>query len=430
MTPHGVPAQLRCTRAMAEAAAGSAAPGEWHEPRHQPRVFEHCVSLGPSCHAAAFLQAHPAGLRRFALPFAWLPSSAAIVATSLADGCAALLDRSQLEPVGAGGKRASRHRSLQADTKPLFTHHAPASSDADFRYLHRAADRLRRVLDDGQRRTLFLHLHVDAPLSLESRAAFLRDADTIFAALRLCRPGNFKVVMVRAVQRTGPAPAGGRCEVLRAAGAPGGAELTVLELTVRTKTVVPMAGAGLVQDPEAEQADLAELTAAVTAQHVFALRPPPPLTNASRMARAACGPAWLQPGDDGGWAKGGDDRALLAAEVPVGELVWAAAQALAPNDSLTASPLQLAAAVWASECLPAVERAQLAERPARVDEWAAAFVGTPGYRRRQWKAAGLRLMLPVVKPRTEAELVARVMRYQLLGCGRLPEEVRLPPLYT
>ena len=36
--------------------------------------FEHCISVGPSCHAAAFLRAHPAGLRAFSLPFDWLHS--------------------------------------------------------------------------------------------------------------------------------------------------------------------------------------------------------------------------------------------------------------------------------------------------------------------------------------------------------------------
>ena len=262
-------------------------------------AFAHCVSLGPTCHAAAFLQAHPASLRTFALPFDWTHPDADTVASCLADGCAIMLDRSRLEPVGAGKKRSSRHRTLQhADKRPLFNHHAPATSDADFCYLHRAADRLRRVLADSQRRSLFFHLRVgvQATPGPESRAAFLRDADMIFAALRQGRQpqGNFKLVMVRAVQQQA-APAAGRCEILRSTtkrGSRGSAELVVLELMVRTKTVVPMA-ARPAPDPEAEQADLMELAAAFDSGHAFSPQPLPALTDAARSARSRCGPAWL-----------------------------------------------------------------------------------------------------------------------------------------
>lgn len=370
--------------------------------------FAHCVSLGPTCHAAAFLQAHPAKVRRFALPFDWLYSSAAVAASSLVDGCEALLDRSQLEPVGAGGKRASRHRALQAaDTKPLFLHHAPASLDADFRYLHRAADRLRRVLGDCQQRALFLHLRVDAKPGAESRATFLSEAEALFVALQLCRPqGNFKLMTVRAVQ-TAPSRAGGR-EVLRTAGELG-AELVVLELAVRTKSVVPMEGAGPAPDFQAEQADLSELTAAVGAGHTFSPQPLPALNAASRAARATCGPAWLQPTHDDGWAQG--DTALLE-EAPVGELIWASVQALVPEDTVDRQ-MQLVEAVWASGHGPLLARKRLAQIPATVADWATVVVAAPGFRQRDWKQAGRRLKLPLAKASSDADLVARVLRYQL-----------------
>ena len=41
--------------------------------------IQHCVSLGPTCNAAEYLRCHPAGLRRYALPFDWIHSDAALV---------------------------------------------------------------------------------------------------------------------------------------------------------------------------------------------------------------------------------------------------------------------------------------------------------------------------------------------------------------
>ena len=45
-----------------------------------PRLqIQHCVSLGPTCNAAEYLRCHPAGLRRYALPFDWIHSDAALI---------------------------------------------------------------------------------------------------------------------------------------------------------------------------------------------------------------------------------------------------------------------------------------------------------------------------------------------------------------
>ena len=52
-----------------------------------------------------------------------------------------------------------------------------------------------------------------------------------------------------------------------------------------------------------------------------------------------------------------------------------------------------------------------------VAGWATAFVATPAYRRRAWRAAGRRLMLPAGWPPHEPELVARVLGYQLLAAS-------------
>ena len=60
---------------------------------------------------------------------------------------------------------------------------------------------------------------------------------------------------------------------------------------------------------------------------------------------------------------------------------------------------------------------RFAQAPTSVSDWAASLVASPGYRRREWKRAAKRLMLPLVKPKSEAELVANgASCYILIFC--------------
>ena len=74
------------------------------------------------------------------------------------------------------------------------------------------------------------------------------------------------------------------------------------------------------------------------------------------------------------------------------------------------------AAVWASPLWPRGYDGA-GEAVVAVASWATAFVATPAYRRREWRAAGRRLMLPAGCPPDGPELVARVLGYQLLAAG-------------
>ena len=59
--------------------------------------IRHCVSLGPTCNAAEYLRCHPAGPRRYALPFDWMHTDSSLICACVADGCEALLDRRSLQ---------------------------------------------------------------------------------------------------------------------------------------------------------------------------------------------------------------------------------------------------------------------------------------------------------------------------------------------
>lgn len=166
--------------------------------------ISHCVSLGPSCHSAEFLRA--SGWQRYSLPFDWIHSSPAIVCSVIDDRCEALLKRRDLDSVGPGPDRSGSaptprktrrgmHRRFRtADHAHIFRHHDPAVNDMDFARIHRAADRLRRVLDCGESRTLFLHLETDAPALDSSRHATIDHAHAMFKSLSACS-SNFELVV-------------------------------------------------------------------------------------------------------------------------------------------------------------------------------------------------------------------------------------------
>ena len=199
--------------------------------------IQHCVSLGPTCNAAEYLRCHPAGLRRYALPFDWIHSDSALVRSCVTDGCVALLDRRSLQSVGAGRIHASGadgpgggdasaatsarlRRSVAKSRWParrclsrnfrtekqahIFIHHDPALRDDDFARLHRAADRLRRVLADREGPTLFLHLETNAAPGAAAAAAFVARARQISACLG-SHTSTYALAAVRAV----PIDAGG-----------------------------------------------------------------------------------------------------------------------------------------------------------------------------------------------------------------------------
>jgi hypothetical protein len=143
------------------------------------------MSLGPECFTARFLA--DVGARTFAGPFDWMFSSPATVAHAMADGGAALLDRSLCTEVAgdAGAKAGHQIYGPMLGRHVVFNHHNPGlgagSSDDDAAYFVRAAARLAHQLSDATRaRKLFV------VCSLEKRGA-LDDSsiDALFRELAL-----------------------------------------------------------------------------------------------------------------------------------------------------------------------------------------------------------------------------------------------------
>lgn len=121
----------------------------WRDTR-EPGALNH-VSLGSHCHMAEILK--DTGLRTWSGPFDWIFSSPGMVRDCLADDFALLLDRTQLVSTPPqerprpdecrGGHRAFRQRH---HVPFVFNHHDPASDEADYAFLRRGVERLRRAL--------------------------------------------------------------------------------------------------------------------------------------------------------------------------------------------------------------------------------------------------------------------------------------------
>ena len=400
--------------------------------------IHHCVSLGPSCHAAEFLRWHGGGTRRFALPFDWIHSDLSLVNDCLSDGCKALLDRSMLDSSMPGRDRAldearrarskrCLHRRYRTQAHAhIFQHHDPATCDEDYAKLHRAADRLRRLLADSDSRSLFFHLETNASPHGSRRQRFVMDSIATYDTLRGCT-ANFAMLALRCVTANDHGIRGIR-EGIREGGAdaydddghadgsitaregPRGErelfyqsdeddnELVVLEMDCLTKTVVPFSR--LSQQGTAEELeDMSNIAAAVNARFAFAGRDQPPSrTEATDATRAACGPGWL-------WA-----RPLQgpAGSCSVAELRHATAllrQAAPPDESV------LTLLVEAAEAEDVTERHTI-----DVAAWSAAWVQEVGIERvrvREVRAAAKRLALPSRRAPSHDALVATVLGYQL-----------------
>tara|TARA_B110001452_G_scaffold172140_1_gene144196 strand:- start:3589 stop:4878 length:1290 start_codon:yes stop_codon:yes gene_type:complete len=372
--------------------------------------INHCVSVGPSCRAAEFLKHHPAGLRRYALPFDWIHSDTSLVRDCLDDGFRLLLDRCSMESVAwTSQKRRARHTHLRtAAHAHIFEHHDPAEVDDDYKYLHRACDRLRRLLADGESRTLFLHLEVDA--DPRGGDAFVEDARGLYSCLAE-RTANFALVAVRCVHRGSETPPPGLPVVLeqRVSGLEDGDELHVLELQSRSQSVVPFTTWR--EQPTADElADLAALVSALDDRFRFEPRPePPPCTPTSLMARTAW-PRWV-------WAEGAHVPCVLATP---SELLRAAA--LLPDGCNAAVPLLGRSRGVPSEERIGPEARQSALAGGEVDVWAWAYEWVAQAEQAgcamadcDWHAAAARLAAPASlrSERTLGVLVATLLSSQL-----------------
>lgn len=356
---------------------------------------QYCVSIGPSCHAAEFLRSHPESLRRFALPFDWIHSDPALIQTCVGDGCKLLLDRKCL--VSAvytdSQKKLCLHRQLRTIAHAhIFNHHDPAVCDVDFIHMHRASDRLRRILEDTQNRTLFLHLEINSCRGPELRSRFIANALAMFDCIR-GHTSNFALVAIRVVAQ----PIGSvREEHKLIDSRNGGDDLLVLELTSLTKTVIPFSRLPENQATHEEQADFDFVAAAISARFDFALRSqPPPDTLSTVAARAECGPKW----------------------------VWSRQNVLSTT---TITDLQ-----DAMRCLPGGEHdiyekfgQEVVAGDIHVLSWAEQWVEKAGaaFKVRDWRAAAKRLAVPSRRSPTHAALVSTVISYQLADLRSCNEE--------
>ena len=378
--------------------------------------INYCVSLGPSCHAAEFLKSHPAGLRHFALPFDWIHSDPALVCNCLDDNLQLLLRRHLMDSnAWTAQKRRGRHKLLRTDAQAsIFEHHDPAAIDDDFKYFHRCADRLRRVLSDANSRTLFMHLALDA--ETDDRDAFTHDAQRLYASLRRVTT-NFDLVTLRVVHlgrhdevelmfRTEPSSAS-------ASSSPGDS-LHVLELSSLSRTVVPFATWREQGTPD-ELRDVQALTRALDRRFTFQPRTvPPPHTPATLAARATSAPRWV-------WEA---TPSLVAREYATPRELCAAASRL-PGGCHPGVPLLGADPVPPIERIgPEARQAALAGGEVDVAAWAQEWIAQAeraGVEMSpvEWSAAAERLAAPAASSSSSSplrlrDLVTNTLRYQLM----------------
>ena len=375
--------------------------GEPRSIQHRP-IIHHCVSLGPDCHAGEFLRSNL--WRPFSSPFDWIHSDAAMICACLDDACRSLLYRRDLDSTPAG---LGLHRKLRTESHAaIFRHHNPAACDADFAKLHRAADRLRRVLDDEHSRTLFFHLQTDAASCHEGRRTFTADAHQMYKALSRCT-SNFDLVAVRVVPRMSVSSSSelqvaGEAEetTLLSRSSSSRDSLLALELESRTRTVVPFSRLKK-QGTRDELADMARLTAALERRFELAVRAEPPArSHRTDAARSACGPSWV-------WAEKSPERLLgPCARATREELDRALAMLPGGGDG----------GGRANGGGVEKDAADLTDETIDVATWAAAWVEAQqegAVSVREWRAAAKRLATPSRRSASKADLVATVVGYQL-----------------
>ena len=390
-------------------------------------TIHHCVSLGPSCHSSEFLRTR--GLRRFAAPFDWLHTDATIISACLDDDFESLLSRREMHSVGG---RVGHHRRFRtADHKHIFRHHDPAVNDADFARFHRAADRLRRVLEDNTSCTLFFHLETDAPPGEHERRAFMKHSRSIFDDLRR-RTNNFAFVAMRAVPR---GMRGEACELLHEAHAdaslPRGdgtvARLLALELPTRTRTVIPFSRLAPQGTPD-EIEDVLSVSAALDARFHFDLHEQPPARTARTEAmRVACGPCWVwthQPptcGPDACVAASYAELQSALSMLPVAESTAGLVAAESAMAAATAWPPRRRSKEEGDKENEGRDQGDVREEKVLhgsidlstwADLWVRA-VGEESVRVTAWRAAAKRLATPTRRATTRTALVREVLCYQV-----------------
>jgi len=130
-------------------------------------TIHHVVGIGWSCLTASVLRRWK--MRTFSAPFDWTFSNAEIVRHALTDDFAAFLDRSQYTdypPIKPSLGPRTQHRlygsMLDPKWAPVFNHHDPLRSDADYETYLRHVDHFRTAIH-GPHNTLLVHVASNEP---------------------------------------------------------------------------------------------------------------------------------------------------------------------------------------------------------------------------------------------------------------------------
>ena len=168
---------------------GHGGPGQFAQPEQGPRQpreaepFRHVISLGCRCSQSSIYKSM--GARRYACPFDWIFSSAAVVSHCLKDDFKQFLDRSlyflngsSFDAIGLKPGSAPRERKLIGHSTyssmtagvgrgTIFNHRDPLHNDSDFQHTQRCVQRFRRVLASADRK-LFVVVNLNPQLWIEA----------------------------------------------------------------------------------------------------------------------------------------------------------------------------------------------------------------------------------------------------------------------
>jgi hypothetical protein len=130
-------------------------------------TVHHVVGIGWACLTASILRRWK--MRTFSAPFDWIFSSAEIVRHAIIDDFATFLDRSQYvdyPPLAPELSPRTQHRlygsMLNAKWAPVFNHHDPMRSEADYETFLRHVDHFRKAIH-GPHNTLLVHMAWNEP---------------------------------------------------------------------------------------------------------------------------------------------------------------------------------------------------------------------------------------------------------------------------
>ncbi|CAE7608247.1 hypothetical protein AK812_SmicGene6019 [Symbiodinium microadriaticum] len=145
--------------------------------------FKHVISLGCRCSQSSVYKAM--GARRYACPFDWIFSSAAMVSHCLRDDFRDFLDKRQyylngtsFDSIGLKPGSAPRERKLIGHNTysemtagvgrgTIFNHRDPLHDDSDYLYIERCVQRFRCLLGSADRK-LFVVLNLNRQLWIEA----------------------------------------------------------------------------------------------------------------------------------------------------------------------------------------------------------------------------------------------------------------------